>query len=262
MNSPVEAKQARAVASATYLTSVALYVVGFAILLLIWSVAAALLRNSLFLPSPIVVANSLSTLVADGSLVRNVAASFNRILAGYILGATLALVFGVLIGVFRSFERAVEPVIELFRSIPPFAMIPMALLAFGVQPAGKIAVLTYAAFFPVLVNTAAGVSLVPARLTEAARTLGASKTFIIFRVLLPAAMPQIIVGLRLGFGSAWLALIAAEMVASSEGLGFLISDARELLETDVVLGGMLVIGLIGYLFNLAFVSLERKCRLM
>lgn len=241
-------------------TSVALYLVGFVGLLSIWFVASALLGNPLFLPGPVSVAEALSGLVADGSLEQNVMASLGRVLAGYALGAALALIAGVIIGVSRSLERPLEPVIELFRSIPPFAMIPLALLAFGIHPAGKIAILAYATFFPVLINTVSGISQVSNRLVEAAQTLGASKVFIVFRVLLPAAMPQVVVGLRLGFGSAWLALIAAEMVASSEGLGFLISDARELLETDVVLGGMFVIGMIGYLFNLAFTALERKSR--
>lgn len=246
----------------THATGAGLYLIGFVGLVCVWFVAASVLDNPLFLPSPTVVAEALAAMASDGSLEHNLLASLERVLLGYLIGATLALVLGVVIGTFHRVERAVEPLIELFRSIPPYAMIPLALLAFGVHPAGKLSVLAYATFFPVLINTASGVSNASGRLVEAAQTLGASRWFIIVHVLLPAAMPMIAVGLRLGFGAAWLALIAAEMVASSEGLGFLISDARELLETEVVLGGMLVIGLVGYLFNLAFVAIERKLRVI
>lgn len=242
------------------LSGIGLYGIGFIILISIWTAASALFQKPLFLPTPLAVGETLVSLATEGALLRNVVASLQRVLIGFIVGSFAAITLGIFVGLSTRVERATEPLVELFRSIPPYAMIPLALLAFGIHPAGKWAILAYASFFPVLLNTVAGISHAPRRLVEAARTLGASPGFILRHVLLPAALPQIIVGLRLAFGAAWLALIAAEMVASSDGLGFLIADARELLETRVVLAGMLVIGVLGYTFNQVFCLLERMIR--
>lgn len=256
----MSASAAATVPAPPRLSGFALYLVGFAALILIWSAASALFQNPTFLPTPLTVGKTVFRLTVDGVLLDHATASLQRVLAGFSIGAVAAILLGILIGLSATVEKATEPSVELFRSIPPYAMIPLALLAFGIHPAGKWGILAYATFFPVLVSTVAGISSTPKRLVEAARTLGASRVFIVIHVLLPAAIPQMVVGLRLGFGTAWLSLIAAEMVASSDGLGFLISDARELLETEIVLAGMLLIGLLGYAFNQLFILLERRVR--
>lgn len=239
-----------------HLSGVALYATGFVALLLIWSAISYLVANKVFLPGPVDVGLALERLVASGELGKQVTASFIRVLLGFAIGAVFALVLGTLIGLLPTVEEATEPMIELFRAIPPYAMIPLALLAFGISDVGKLFILAYATFFPVLVSTVSGISNVPLRYVEAGQTLGASRAFTISRIIIPAAFPQIAVGIRLGFGTAWIALIASEMVAASNGLGFMIADARETLDTPVVVGGMLIIGLIGYISNRFFLLLE------
>ena len=242
------------------LSGIAPYLVGFGGVVGIWYIAAKLVGSSTFLPGPELVAKTLADLAESGVLFPNVVASLVRVLVGFSIGATAGILLGIVIGLFPRAERAVEPIVELARSIPPYAMISFAILAFGTGPEGKFIVLAYATFFPVLISTINGLSSVPPRLVEAAFTLGASRLFTIGRVMLPAATPQIMVGLRLGFGLAWLSLIAAEMVAASEGLGFMIADGRELLQTQIVMAGMVVIGVLGYLFNRLFVFAEHKLR--
>ena len=241
-----------------YLSGLTLFGAGFVGLLLIWAVASSAVQNAAILPNPLRVAIALSDLVSTGELWPNLAASLRRVSLGFAVGTFAALIASLVIGLFRSVERATEPMIELFRSIPPYALIPMAFLMFGVHESGKVFLLAYATFFPVLVSAAGAIANVPPRLAEAASTLGASRLFVVFRVIVPSALPQIAVGLRLGFGTAWISLIAAEMLGSSRGLGFMIADARETLNTPVVVAGMLVIGLIGYLSNRMFLLLEQK----
>jgi ABC-type nitrate/sulfonate/bicarbonate transport system permease component len=160
-------------------------------------------------------------------------------------------------GLSRTFEAFFDPFVELFRPIPPYAYISIALLWFGTGFLGPVFIIFIATFFPVLLNTYTGIKGINVRLIEAARILGAKRTFILFKVIIPATLPSIVTGLRSGFGAAWLSLIAAEMVATSVGLGFLISDAREFVQTDVVIMGMIIIGLVGYSFNLVFVRISK-----
>lgn len=234
------------------------YVLGCALLVAGWWLASALVEVRTFLPSPWEAARTFVGLLQSGALLQHVGTSVARVLAGFVLGGAVAIPLGAMIGLLPSVQRAVEPLVELIRPVPPYAMIPLALLWFGTGAAGKLLIITYAVLFPVLLNTVQGVSAVDRRLVDAARTLGARRRFIVTRVILPAARPQVLVGLRVGFGSAWLALVAAEMVASSAGLGFLIIDAREMLRTDVVVVCMVVIGVIGYGFNGLFLALQAR----
>jgi ABC-type nitrate/sulfonate/bicarbonate transport system permease component len=241
-----------------YVSGLALFGIGFIGLISIWAAVSSTVQNAVFLPSPWRVALTLEALASAGDLWAHVSASLQRVAIGFFVGATAALSISLIIGLFRSVERAMEPMIELFRSIPPYALIPLAFLAFGIHEGGKVFLLAYATFFPVLVSAAGAISNVPPRLAEAAYTLGASHLFVVFRVIVPSALPQIAVGLRLGFGAAWISLIAAEMLGSSRGLGFMIADAREILNTPVVVAGMLLIGLIGYVSNRLFLLIELK----
>lgn len=237
-----------------------LYVTGFAALFLLWSVAALVVGNTVFLPSPLQVFRTLYKMLLSGELGRDVAVSVARVLLGFATGACIGVMLGIATGLNRTLFQAAEPLIELFRSIPPYAMIPFALLAWGVGDSGKVFILAYATFFPVILNTVAAVRNVPARLIEAGQTLGVGRSFLIRHVIIPAVIPQVLVGLRLGFGAAWIALIAAEMIGSSRGLGFVIADAREILDSATVIGGMLVIGLIGYSSNQIFLAVEQWSR--
>jgi ABC-type nitrate/sulfonate/bicarbonate transport system permease component len=162
-------------------------------------------------------------------------------------------------GRFRMFERMLDPVVELFRPISPLAWIPMAIIWFGIGEGGKIFVIFIATFFPTILNTVAGVKGVDPVLIRAGRVLGCDSEWAIFRkIILPAALPSIVVGLRISFGTGWAAIIAAELVAAQSGLGYLIADGMEILRSDLVFVGMAVIGIVGVLFDSVFRFLHRR----
>jgi len=162
-------------------------------------------------------------------------------------------------GHWRWFEKMVDPVVEIFRPISPLAWIPLAILWFGIGETGKIFIIFIATFFPILLNTVSGVKSVNPVLIRAGYVLGCKTDSELFRkVILPAAMPTIIVGLRISFGTGWAAIIAAELVAAQVGLGYLIADGMEILRSDLVLVGMLVIGILGILIDVVFRALNNR----
>ncbi len=213
--------------------------------------------NKILLPSPNEVLNSLIETTLDGSLWINLRASLLRVLEGFALGFCVAVPIGILMGNFRVFRGLVEPLVELVRPIPPIAVIPMAILWFGIGEISKVFIIAYGAFFPILVNTIAGFREVDPVLIRAARTLGANRWQVFRDVVLRSALPFIIVGARLGMGFAFIVLVAAELIASSEGLGFLINDARYNFRTDRVFLGMIVIGVLGFALNKILIEVER-----
>lgn len=227
-------------------------------LLVLWWGISYLMNNATLLPPPTRVAQALSNNLLNGSLVPHVLASLSRIFVGFLLALAVALPLGLLMGLSRRAEDLVDPFIELFRPIPPYAWIPIAIMWFGVGQLGPVFITFIAAFFPIVLNVTSSVKSVDPNLLSAARTLGASRSFAVYQVIVPAMLPQIMPGVRLGFGAAWLSLLAAELVASQSGLGFLISDARELLQTSTVIMGMAVIGLIGFAFNKLFFAIESR----
>ena len=157
------------------------------------------------------------------------------------------------------FERLVDPVIELFRPISPLAWIPLAILWFGIGETGKIFIIFIATFFPILLNTVSGVKSVDPVLIRAGQVLGCNDDRSLFiKVILPAAMPTIVVGLRISFGTGWAAIIAAELVAAQIGLGYLIADGMEILRSDLVLVGMVTIGVLGVLIDAVFRLLNNR----
>jgi ABC-type nitrate/sulfonate/bicarbonate transport system permease component len=228
------------------------YLLGFLILLSSWFILSEIINNSTFLPSPVLVGRTMILFIMNGNIFRHILVSLLRIMVGYSLGSVVAISLGILMGLNNTINDICEPFIELFRPIPPYAYISIALLWFGIGFMGKVFIIFVGTFFVVLINTIMGVVEIDRKLIEAAKTLGGQKYFIVRKVIIPVSLPSILVGLRLGFGTAWLSLIAAEMVAASSGLGFLISDAREFVQTDVVIMGMVIIGLIGYAFSVMF----------
>lgn len=232
-------------------------VAGIALLLVTWSMASWHLQNPILLPSPTIVVVRLVKGVASGELLRHTLFSTYRVLLGFLIALATAIPLGFCLALSRIFHWLCEPFIELLRPIPPFAWISIALLGFGTGLTGKLFIIWVAAFFPILLNTFQAVREVPVNLVQAARTLGASKPFLLFHVIVPASVPFTITGMRLGLAAGWMSVLAAEMVASSEGLGFMMLDARELLQVDLVLAGVGIIGLIGYTFNTMLVALER-----
>jgi NitT/TauT family transport system permease protein len=231
---------------------VPVFVVG--ILIVAWWVAA---RPSKILPTPEKVVLGIGELAGQGVLAQHVIASLFRVTMGYGLALALAIPLGSAMGWFPAAFRAFNPVIQLLRPISPIAWIPIAILWFGVSDASPTFLIFLSSFFPVVVATTAGVHLVERQYIRAARNFEVGGLHLFRQVIFPAALPQIITGMRVGLGVAWLVVVAAEMVAINSGLGYLIIDSRNAgTRYDLVVAGMVIIGVIGFLLDLAMRQLE------
>lgn len=228
-----------------------------AVLLAAWQIAID--RDSVhLLPGPWGVVGGIGDLVRHGLLVKYMVASLFRVTWGYVLAVVLAIPLGLAIGWFRRAEMAFNPIIQILRPISPLAWIPIAILWFGVGDLAAIFLIFLGCFLPLLLTAINAVQSVPAVYVHAGRNFGLGPVSLAYRVLYPAVIPQLIVGLRITLGIAWLVVVAAEMIAVSSGLGFLIIDARNAGNRyDLVVAGMVLIGIIGLLLDMSIRSLER-----
>ncbi len=181
----------------------------------------------------------------SGELLHDLVATFLRVLVGFLIGAGLALPLGLLMGNFDRVHGLFNPLIQILRPIPPIAYVPLSILWFGLGNPPAYFLISLGAFFPVLMNTISGVRNVDAIYIRAARNLGAGKTMLFVRVIVPAALPHILTGLRVGIGVAFICVIVAEMIAVNNGLGYRIIEAREYFWSDKIIAGMITIGLLG-----------------
>lgn len=230
----------------------------FLVIVGVWEAVARLIGNPTLLPRPLTVGRTFWRLLADGELFLHTGVSLGRIFLAWAFASSVAVPLGVVMGRIEPIERVLRPFVELFRPISPIAWIPLAILWFGIGLGGKVFIIFIGSFFPVLLNTIAGIKGVPPVLVTAAKTFGCRPFELMWRVCLPAALPTIGTGLRISFGTAWMTIISAEMVASKSGLGFLIIDGMELLRSDVVIVGMAVIGLLGLGFDALFRAIEAR----
>lgn len=214
--------------------------------------------DRVLLPSPLEVLQSLIASLRDGSLLGHVSASLLRVLEGFFLALLAAVPLGIAMGVSPVVRGLVDPLLELLRPIPPIALIPLAILWFGIEELSKVLIIAYGAFFPILLNTLAGFREVDRVHVRAAQALGAKRRHIFRDVVLRSAFPFIVVGARVGMGMAFIVLVAAELIASSAGLGFLITDARYNFRTDQMFLGMAMIGILGLALNKALLETERR----
>lgn len=230
------------------------YIYAFVGIVVVWQLVVIFSgAHVAILPPPLLAAESFLELVASGELFLHIGTSLGRVVAAWVIAAVIAVPLGLAMGRSSRFERIVDPVIELFRPISPLAWIPLAILWFGINESGKIFIIFIATFFPIVLNTVAGVKGVDPVLIRAGQVLGCYDDATLFRkVILPAALPSIIVGFRISFGTGWAAIIAAELVAAQSGLGYLIADGMEILRSDLVLVGMVVIGILGVLIDTVF----------
>ena len=188
--------------------------------------------------------------LSSGELIADLIASLTRVLLGFLIGAGLALPFGLAMGASRLCRDLFNPLMQVLRPIPPIAYIPLAILWFGLGDPPAIFLIALGAFFPVLMNTVTGVSQVDAIFIRAARNLGAGPWPLFRRIILPAAMPYILTGARIAMGTAFIVVIVAEMIAVNSGLGYRILEAREYFWSDKVIAGMLTIGLTGLVIDI------------
>ena len=231
-------------------------VVFIAFLLVLWQFGVRNTPGHL-LPTPWETVGGIIDLVRHGLLLKYVAASLFRVSWGFVGAAVLAIPLGLMIGWYRRSELAFNPLIEIFRPISPLAWIPISILWFGVGDASAVFLIFLSCFFPLLITAINGVQRIPSVYVNAGRNFGLNHAELVYRVLYPAVLPQLITGLRITLGVAWLVVVAAEMIAVNSGLGFLIVDARNAGNRyDEVVAGMVLIGIIGWLLDLGMRSLE------
>jgi NitT/TauT family transport system permease protein len=226
-------------------------------LLVVWQVCAQLgfvRRNVLPAPTDVaVVWFDLITGATDaatrysGTWLNHAAASIWRVFAGFAWGVALGTLAGLLIGLSRIMERVLDPTIQVLRNIPVTAWVPLSLVFFGIGNAPAVFLIGLGAFFPAAVNTTHGVRQINATLIKAARMMGANERELLVRVILPAALPSIMTGVRLSMGIAWVLVVVAEILAVRSGLGYLLNDAYLFYRNDVVIAAMLSIGLLGFI---------------
>lgn len=221
-----------------------------ALLLLLWHSLVRLTGTDIF-PSPLDVQRGVAQLVEHGLLWRYVGDSLRRVGSGYLAAVTVGVPGGLLLGWYPAAAQVVNPVIQMMRPISPIAWIPVSIVLFGVGDLAAIYLIFLGAFFPIVVSTMNGVRNVPSMYRQAGRNFGLSPVALLAKVVLPAALPQILVGLRLALGIAWLVVVAAEMIAVDSGLGYLVIDARNAGKRyDLVVAAIILIGLIGLALDL------------
>jgi ABC-type nitrate/sulfonate/bicarbonate transport system permease component len=236
------------------------YILAAITIVVVWQGVVLVTKPSeAVLPAPIAVASEFGRLLGNGTLVADALISVARVVSAWLLAALVAIPLGLLMGSSRRFEAVVDPFVELLRPISPLAWIPLAILWLGIGESGKIMVVFVGTFFPLLLNTVSGVKNVDPTLLDAGRVFGCTSRESLFRrVVLPAALPGIVTGLRIAFGTGWAAIIAAELVAARSGLGYLIANGMDILRADEVLVGMIVIGILGVLFDAFFRFLHAR----
>ncbi|QPC89944.1 ABC transporter permease subunit [Mesorhizobium sp. INR15] len=242
---------ARVVSAATILAVLAL-----------WALSARLqLVSPVFLPSPAAVWAKFILVARDGfvdaTLLQHVVASLYRVFAALLVAIIIGVPVGLAIGISTVGRGIFDPLLEFLRPIPPLAYLPLIIIWFGIGEPSKILVIAIAMLAPVALSTAAGVRGVSQERINAARSLGATRTQVVRHVILPSALPSILTGLRIALGAGWSTLVAAELVAATRGLGFMIQSAAQFLVTDVVVMGILVIAIIAFALEFIIRRIER-----
>lgn len=230
---------------------------GVGVVIALWATAIALSRGTI-LPGPVEVLYGVVDLARRGLLVRHVVASLFRVTWGYLAAVIVGIPLGLSLGWWRRAERAVNPFLQILRPISPLAWIPISILWFGVGDRGAVFIIFLASVLPITVSAMNAVAAVPEVHIRAGHNFGLSSRELLARVIFPSVLPQLIVGMRLALGVAWLVVVAAEMIAVSSGLGFLIVDARNAGNRyDLVVAGMVLIGVIGLCLDAGMRRLER-----
>jgi ABC-type nitrate/sulfonate/bicarbonate transport system permease component len=224
--------------------NVLLVVLSLTLTLLAWGALAAA-TQPILLPGPMLVAQTALDLVADGAIPQHVAASVARVLAGFLLGSAVGIPVGLAMGQFRPVRWLLEPYVETLRFVSPIALLGIIVVLFGLSEAGKVVLIFHSTVFIVLINTMIGVLRVPVVTMRSALSLGASPPQMFVRVTVPSTMPYIVAGMRIAIGSAFMTVVAAEMIFATSGIGYLITNARVYFRTDEVFVGIFLLGALG-----------------
>ncbi|WP_421186648.1 taurine ABC transporter permease TauC [Aeromonas enteropelogenes] len=234
-----------------------------ALLTLWWLVARLGWISPLFLPPPGQVLQQLLTIAGpqgfmDATLWQHLAASLQRILIALVAATLCGVTVGMAMGLNPTLRAMLDPLIELYRPVPPLAYLPLMVIWFGIGETAKVLLIYLAIFAPIAMATLAGVKGAKQVRLRAARALGANRWQVLWHVTVPGALPEILTGLRIGLGVGWSTLVAAELIAATRGVGFMVQSAGEFLATDVVLAGILVIALIAFILELGLRALQRR----
>jgi sulfonate transport system permease protein len=229
------------------------------ILLIVWELFARLgALSPNVLPAPSKVAVTAFQLVKEGRLIGDMAVSLLRAATGFVIGGSIGFALGTAVGFSKVAEAFLDRNIQMLRAIPFLAVLPLVIVWFGVGEAGKIFLVSLGVMFPIYINTVLGIRQVDPKLIELGRVLGLSNRTLIRRIVLPGALPSVLAGVRYALATAWLALVVAETIATSTGIGFLAMDAREFLRTDVIVMTIVIYAAIGVLADALARFLERR----
>ncbi len=234
-------------------------IVSILCLLAIWElICQSGVVSSLFLPAPTAIISALLQMIADGEIGVSLAASLYRILAGFFIGSFVGLAVGLVTGTSALMDKIGTPIVNAIYPIPKIALLPLFILWLGIGELSKVTIIALGVFFPVAMNTYSGVKNVDTLLLKVAASFNASWWMTMKSVVLPNALPMIFAGLRLAAGTSLLLLVAAEMIAAQVGIGALILHYGDLMITDRLMAGVIVLSLLGLVFNLILQFLERK----
>ncbi|MDD3223264.1 MAG: ABC transporter permease [Clostridium sp.] len=229
------------------------------VIILIWFIASkANIVNSYILPSPLVILNTAYEMLKTGELLRNLSVSIFRVISGFLITFIFAFPLAVFLGTRPNMMAYINPFLEFMRHIPPIAAIPILILWFGIGETSKFVVIFLATFFPIFSNTLNGIMNYDKKLLEVGEVFHLSKKEKFFRIILPQAVPSIITGVQLGLGYSWRALMGAELIAASSGIGYMIIDAEQLSRPDIVIVGILSIGIVGYFIDSILIKISKE----
>ena len=224
-----------------------------AVIILIWAMLSySGVFSEYVFPGPAKVWKAFLTMLSSGELAKNMLASLLRVLAGFGISFVLAFLLGVIACLCPGAEPYYRPVLEFMRHVPPMSLIPLLILWFGIGEPAKIIVIVLTAFFPIFLNTESGLSNCDKKLLEVGQMLHMTKPQTFFQIRLPAALPAILVGMQVGLGYSWRAIVGAEMIAAVSGMGYMILDAQTTYRSDKVIVGIIIIGLMGLLTDKVF----------
>lgn len=227
--------------------SLSLSLLSVSLFLILWQVIAANFIDPFFLPTPTAILAAVGELLREDILLGAIGISLGRIFLGWVLGSLIAVPIGLLVGSAGVIKSVIDPFIHFFRFVPAIALITLFIVWFGIGELSKILLITYATGFIVMINTASGVTAIPADKLDAGRTLGANSRQVFFRIIIPATLPYIYVGMRLAMASSFLVIVAAEMLAAQSGLGYLIWTSRLYFQIDWMFAAIILLGLLGFL---------------
>jgi ABC-type nitrate/sulfonate/bicarbonate transport system permease component len=242
------------------LARLALNVTGLAVFLALWEIAPRLIpgTNTMLFPPPSAVAEAAWPMVTSGELIENIGVSLARAFVGFVLASILAVLIGIATARLRVIRDLSEPLLHAFRSIPVIALIPLSVLWFGIGETSKIALIVCGAFFPVWISTSIGVRDVPIAYLRSAACLGAGSLQTTFLVVLPAALPMILAGLRQAIAISLIVLVAAELSGATLGVAHMMSLGYQLFKVDVMFIGLFILGALGFILDRLFVSAMKR----